>query len=315
MQTFEFNLSLILGHTIIYEYNLDKVVECRCDFGSDPTSSGESMDSILQAYRAHLPALMQATTKQIEPTEQAKLAAAQATDPGYLALQTALFKQYGPELAKAGADINAQNALAQANSDLAVVTGPGRQLTQAALDTQKIADPEYYATRKIVSDKLNQLLGTYDPTGLSEAERANVERASNQDQLRRGTYNTPSAIAAIENAMQYGDELNKKRTTLAQILGISSGAIPNLKSNVDAYQVATGKPSTGNLGDTKFMGANKNIGGETFSMGNSLLNTATQMQQQANDEKFNRRTTFDDVAQGFGVFSNLLGSVGSFRNS
>ena len=110
MQIFEINLSLVLSHTVVYEANLDKPCEV-LNFGDDPPASSESMASILQAYRAYLPDLLKLTTAQILPTEQAKLAAAQSTDPGYLALQDALYRQYGPSLAATGSAINKQNAL------------------------------------------------------------------------------------------------------------------------------------------------------------------------------------------------------------
>lgn len=306
MQIFDLNLSLILSHTIVYESGLNKPCECYCSNDS-PATTAESTASMMQAYVKYLPDLMKVASGQLLPTEQAKLATAQVTDPGYLALQDALYKQYGPSLAATGNQINAQNALAQAESDLAVVSGPGRELAKQALETQKIADPEYYASRAAVSNKLNQLVNSYDPTGLSESERANVERAANQDQIRRGTFNTPSQTSTIENAMQFGDALDKKKSTLAQVLGIASGAVPNLKSNVDAYQVATGKPSAANLGDSKFIGANKNVGGETFGLSGNFLNSVNQLRQQASEQKFTEGSTFQDVQQGFGIIGNIIG--------
>lgn len=263
--------------------------------GGDPpaTPVGESTAEMLQAYLGALPKLLSAT-------ENAQLKSSQITSPAYQALQNQLYQTFGPGLAKTSSDIEAQNALRQAQSDLAVVSGPGRDLVKEALVSQKLVDPEYYAGRGALGESLLSLLSGLNPNGLSSGEREEITRSNAQQDVARGNLNTPSATATTENAMNFGNALNAKRTNIANILGTAGGILPALQSGTDVYQVATGKPSTSNLGDSKFSGVKTNT--ET---GTNLLSSLSGLTSQSNELEANRRDNLDRVMQGFGGVGSL----------
>lgn len=304
---FELNLSLIIAHTLVYEQRLLSPKDFDPKNGGDPTyTTGETMDSILGAYVKHFPELVNVTSAGMLPLEQAKVNTAQVTAPQYDALQTLLYGTYGPQLAQIGSNINKQTALNQALSDTAVVSGPGRQLVQEALKSQQLADPEYYANRALAGNQLSSLLNSINMSGLTPMEREETQRAVNQQNVNRGNLTNPAQMTTVENAMSFGDELNKKRNTLANILGTATGFLPAAKSGVDVYQVATGKPSMQNLGDSKFQGVNQGVGSETMNLGSNLLNSATQANAATMQSNSQARDSLDRFNQ---TWSSILSFI------
>ncbi len=299
MDKFLFNLSLVLGHSVVYELKSILspygIVDDARNGGDPPAPTvGQSTNEQLQAYIQNLPNLAQTTSSQVLPTEQALQNASNVISPQQQQQALDLFSQYAPQFNQIGNTINAQNAQAQASSDLGVLQGPGQQLLSATDQAQRQLDPEYYATRTKTANSLSDLLGSINLNGLSGSERAEVERANAQSDASRGLANTPSQTATVSNAMNFGSALNTKRSQLANAIGAATNFLPSSQGSVSAFQVATGKPSS-NPGATQFSGPASNLGSQAFSLGNNLLGNINQTALNSANINANRRDTLDRV--------------------
>lgn len=281
--------------------------------GGDPQAPtpNESMEQVLKAYQDNLPGFLQTANTNILPTERAKLQAAQATGPGYAALQQQLYDTFGPAMSATGSKILEDQALAQAATDSKVLAGPGKELITQALEAQKLADPEYYKTRELASNRLGDLLGSIDLSGgLSKGENESISRRLAQENQARGTAIAPSQTDVVSGALKFGQAGRQRevenKNLLNSALQTANQAIPAFKSGTDVFQVATGKPSQANPGDNKFVGANQNLGQDTFNSANNLLNNATQLQNTAMDVNSKRRDSLDRFNE---TFSSTIGSL------
>jgi len=257
-----------------------------------PQTTQESMAQVLQAYSTYLPKVAQAAIGQIGPTEQAKLASSQAVSPGYSQLQADLFKQFGPQLAETGNQINAQNAQASAASDLSVLQGPGRDLVTSADALSRELNPGFYTARDEVGGGISKLLGGMDPNKLTSAELENQSRGLSRIGATSAAGN-PSMTSALANAGTFGDALSKKRSDYMGALQTATGGIGALAPTSDVLQTAVGRSSAMNTGADKFMGAKENTGQDAFSMAGNFMNTVAGTNQQANDLYQNRTTGAD----------------------
>lgn len=299
-----YNIALVLAHSIQYEIE-QQYPDCKniLNVGNDPAapSVNESTGDMLQAYIKYLPDLLKSTSAQVLPTEQAQLAASQQISPAYSKLQADIFSQIAPGLNKTGQDIARSNAMSSAESDKAVLAGPGRDLVTQGLETAKIADPEYYKTREATGGQLSNLLGSFNLNGLSGGERAEAERSINRGNAGRGLGNNEGTLNTVSNAMNFGNAFQQKRQNLQSAIGSATAFLGNgAKSGVDVFQQATGRPSVPNQGAAQFLGNNQNIGQTAQGMGLNLLGQIGQNQQSAMNINANRRDTWDRVAQAFG---------------
>jgi hypothetical protein len=181
-----------------------------------------------------LPSILQALTQ--AQTQQAPQLAQSELD---------LYKLLGPEYTRINSELNAQGQGAQAATDLGLLKGVGKDVTQQTLELQKLADPEFYALREALGAGANKLLGGINPNELSGAEIANIERTQNRSNIAAGTANTGSPLGAIKNAMTFGDKLASKQSTFAQTLNNIGNLAPNLKSGAFNYSAATGQAGAG----------------------------------------------------------------------
>ena len=172
--------------------------------GVAPDSSTESMNSILQAYRANLPELLRATGEQTPALAQQELRAAQGTTGDYNQLALNQLKQYAMPFAELSRSIDDK------------------------------LNPEVGLARSKTVDLLNSI----NLNGLSGGERSEVERALNQSNYATGNLGLDNATNAVQNAMQYGDRLSQKRADLAGAIstatGFSGGGAPSRFGTVSA---------------------------------------------------------------------------------
>jgi hypothetical protein len=275
---------------------------------SAPTSS-ESTQEMLKAYTAAMPGLMQAYQQNILPNEQAQLAASQAVSPGYNQLQSDLYKQYGPQLAQTGVDINKVNELGQIGTDTSALQAAQQSggLLDQTRTAQDAADPEAAKYRALASQKVSDLLNSINLNGLSGSERAEVERSNARDNVSRGT-ETPTATSTVSNAMNFGSALQGKRTALGNALTQSAQVAPGLSNGINAFTTTTGRSSSANTGIPQFGGTTQ-TGSSTQSQGTNLLNQIGQFQNTKLNIDANRRDTMDRVGQGVGMVGSLAGSA------
>ncbi len=285
----DYYIYLVLAHTIVYEQRVEGVnLQCK----STPqyqTSPSESTANMMQAMTQYLPGYLQSVGSQVLPLEQQLQDASATISPQVQQQQLDLYNKYGPQLNAVGADIAKQNALAQTSADKAVMEGPGQDLVKSNLELSKLQDPEYYAMRAQEAQKFGDLLGSYNMNGLSGSERSEVERSLNRDNANRGTYNTPSQTSTVENAMQFGSALDAKRTSLGNALNAATQFLPSSKSGVDTFQIATGKSSTGNTGESKFTGVQDLSKSNAFSSASDLLGNVNSAQGNAMNTSYNTR--------------------------
>jgi hypothetical protein len=313
MNTFEINLSIVLGHTLVWESSRLEVdndipLGYYRNGGSPAATTQESMAEVMKAYRENiLPMIQQQVqaARQYEP-EMQKLR--EEISPREQQLNADLYRQFGPQFAKTGSDIARQNAQAQAETDLGIVSGTGRDLVREAMRTQKEADPEAYRARELALQNLEQLQGSLtDPNaGLSGAEQAEIDRSLARGNYARGTGATPTATSTVSNAMAFGQagEARKaqRQSAIANAAQLATGAVQPLSSKIDTFQLTTGRPSI-NQGEAR-TGNAREVGQESNAMGMNLFGNASQMRQQENQINAQRKSALDQ-------FSQVMGSLPS----
>ena len=313
MNTFEYNLSKVLGHSMVWEstrLETDNGIPSGffVNGGAPAPTTQESMAEVMKAYRENIIPMIQqqvAAARQYEP-EMQKLR--EEISPKEQALNKRLYEEFGPEFARIGSQIARQNAQAQAETDLGIVSGTGRELVREAMRTQREADPEAYRARELALQNLEQLQGSLtDPNaGLSGAERAEIDRSMARENYARGTGATPTATSTVSNAMAFGQagEARKaqRQSAIANAAQLAAGAVQPLSSRIDTFQLTTGRPSV-NMGEAR-TGPAREVGQESNAMGMNLFGNASQMRQQENQINAQRKTALDQ-------FSQVMGSLPS----
>jgi hypothetical protein len=307
MNTFEINLSKVLSHSMVWESSRLEVdndipLGYYRNGGSPAPGTQESMAEVMKAYRENIIPMIQqqvAAARQYEP-EMQKLR--EEISPKEQALNKRLYEEFGPEFARIGSQIARQNAQAQAETDLGIVSGTGRELVREAMRTQKEADPEAYRARELALQNLEKLQGSLtDPNaGLSGAERAEIDRSMARENFARGTGATPTATSTVSNAMAFGQagEARKaqRQSAIANAAQLAAGSVQPLSSRIDTFQLTTGRPSI-NQGEAR-TGAAREVGQESNAMGMNLFGNASQMRQQENQINASRKDALDALTQG-----------------
>ena len=314
MNTFEINLSKVLGHSMVWESTrLETDNGIPSGFFVNGTNvipnTQESMESVMKAYRDNLIPMIQNQVQAAQAYEPAMQTLREQISPREQALNAQLYAQYGPQFARTGSDIARQNAQAQAETDLGIVSGTGRELAREAMRTQREADPEAYRARELALQNLEQLQGSLtDPNaGLSGAERAEIDRSLARENYARGTGATPTATSTVSNAMAFGGagEARKaqRQSAIANAAQLAAGAVQPLSSRIDTFQLTTGRPSI-NQGEARTGGA-REVGQESNAMGMNLFGNASQMRQQENQLNAQRKTGLDQFTQVMGSMPSV----------
>jgi hypothetical protein len=260
------------------------------------TPGAESMSSVLKAMQDYMPGVISEISK-VQPEvarSQAEIDA--AVSPIYAQSQTDLYRQFGPELNRIGNTIESENQLASSQRELDIANRYGGDLVTSADNLQRILDPEYYAGKAAVGKGVTDLMGSMDPTQLSGSERAEVERSVG----RSGAVNPMSSANTAANAMTFGSALQNKQANFANALGIAGQSITPLKSNVNAFEIATRRALTPNTGGQQFTGVQQNTGQNAWNTGNNFMNQASQLQQTRNQAQ---KSPLDLVTSLGGMFN------------
>lgn len=272
----------------------------RCYGGDAPApTTGESTAQMLYGYQQGLPGISQVANEQILPNELAQLNAAKAVSPGWADLTSQIYSQYAPGLNKVGADINAANAMSQAQSDANILKGPGRDIAAQSLEVAKINDPEYYATRAAMAKQLPDLL-----TGkLTGGEEEAIQRGIDRQNVNMGVGDRQSTAQLASNASQYGGAVHDRMT---QALSLATNALPTFKSGVDTGAQVLGRPTTANSGAAQFNTPQQGqLGGQQSQLSNSLLGQIGDTQRTAMGINANRRDALDRSSQVMSSLPNI----------
>ena len=282
-----------------------------------PEPLGKQTAESLQALVKYLPDYLATLNQSRIPTAQAELEAQKAVAPGYYQNSIDMYNKYGTEMNRQAADQDRANRTAGIQTDLGLVQGQGGQLAQQALGLLREADPEYYARRALVSDKLGEYVNSISPNQLTGSERSEIERGLARTNPGRADN---SAINTVQNAMTYGSALKAKRDELGNAINMAANALPSLRSNADVFGIATGRAGlSGNSGDQRFAQAGasaQNASNTGFNAGQAYGNqiNANQMQRQQ-IMAAGHKSFLDDIGQGIGAFSNLAGGFKSLRTN
>lgn len=301
---FEFNLSLVLGHSILFEQKQSVPLEVEDSFraqGDPPAAStGESTAAQLQAYIQYLPQLLNTTANSTLPVGQATQAASAVLSPEQQALQDQLFAEFYPQLQGLGDQLNASESgagITQASNNL---SGAGGNLISQAIAADEQANPEYYAARSQAGSKLSDLLNSVNLNGLTGSETAQVQRSNAQQDAQRGILASPSQTATVSNAMNFGTALQTKQANLASAISSASSFLPNSQSGVNAFAIGSGSATTpqSNPGTSQFLGTGSNATNTAASntaTGTSLLGDINSTATNAANIDANRRNSLDQV--------------------
>lgn len=256
---------------------------------SDPPApqSNESMRDMIQGLTDTLPAFMRVQNEQVLPQAQTELDTAKVISPQYAQLMDELYSTYGPRLANLGSDIEQINRERAAQTDLSILRGAGGDLAKEAQAVDRILNPEFYKTREAAADKLGQLLSSVN---LDDAN-PEAERLISQENARTGNTGNTSATNTVSNALSFGNELEKRRSSLSNAVNTATNFLQPAQGQFNPVVTALNRPST-NAGQTNFTGINK-PGGQAYQSGGQLLNSATTLKAQENDINSQRRDLLD----------------------
>lgn len=281
--------------------------------GQSPQGQQETTDSMMRGYVDNLDSFINATTRNILPSEQAQVDAARIINPQQQQNSLDIARQFLPQFTELGLQQQNQENMGRAANDTALLNGPGKDLVRANLEAQKIADPEFFANRERTGDKLGMLLDTLDDpdSGLDGSERAEIERSLARDNQAKGL-ETPTNMSAVSNAMNFGSagaaRKRAKQDAINKAMQSASQTLPQLRSGVDVLQLTTNRPSQVNQGVNRF-GENQQVGQTALGLGSQLMNQVGQNSRQTADINSKKRTAFDSVMQTMNSTSNLIGSI------
>jgi len=276
--------------------------------GPEYKGSGETTDDMMQAWAKHMPELTRIMGQNILPMERAQLDAQREIAPGQAKLSYDLSNEFMPKFTKLGIDQNRQQAQGQAESDLSLMSGTGRDLARETLLTQKELDPEFFKSREQSGDALTKLFASLDSptTGLSGAEREETTRSLARDNFSRGNADATQQ-STLEAAMKMGSagqaRKQQKQNAIGQAVGSAAGAMPAFRTGIDALQLTTGRASQPNAGLGQFGGVT-GVGDKTMGMGGQLL-------QQAGTFAGNKQNNLATKKSFIDNFSQVMGSLPS----
>ena len=271
--------------------------------GSSPPSLRENTDDMLLSLARYAPDAIRAIADTTPYTAQKQLEVERATAPGYSELQTQLYRQQAPELARIGSDVDRQQQLAAAQTEALLAGGrTGQQLVSAADTLQRQLDPEYYRTRARLDQGISTLLGGYDPYQLNASELENINRGLARSQGPT----TSSQQQTIANAMTFGQAGQNRWNNFANTLAQVAAGLPQLKSGIGGFEVAT-RRKLSSPGEQQFVGVTNpgatSATGTNFGFANNLMNEIGG----TNRNLINRRRDFDErVNQAIGSLSGIV---------
>lgn len=280
-------------------------------------STQETTADQLAAYIKYFPQLLQSVAGNTGTVERAQLGLSKELAPQQSALQADIARQFMPEFTQIGLDQARQQALGTAQTDAALLAGPGRDVVRNLTEAQRLADPEYFKQRELAMGALEKLFGSLsDPNaGMGATERAEVERTLARENAARGNV-APTQMGTVEAAMRFGSagEARKsaKQAAISQAVQTAAGAAPSMRSGVDAFQVTTGKPSS-NVGVARFGDVDANQGGATQNFGQSFLQNTGQFASNMQNNNAARKDAFDKFSQVMGSLPDCCWTFREFR--
>lgn len=261
-------------------------------------SSTTSTREIMDALQKQFPQYMSLLNSQVLPQALTELGAARAVSPEYQQLMTDLYGKYAPQLGKIGSDVERQQRLAGAETDVDILKGPGTELAIRNKEVDKLINPEQYKVREQAGSKLGELLSSIN---LNDPN-IEAERLVSQEAARSGNLATPSATSTTANALSFGKEQQKRRDALGNAIGTATGFLSGT-ATPNVALASTGKSASG-TGLSQFGGVTK-PGDTAYSQGSGFLGNTTGLRTQQLDIEANRRDVFDRINEGISGGPNV----------
>ena len=141
-----------------------------------------------------------------------------------------------------------------AGTDKSIMDLQGPYMAENVMDQLAITDQPWVQTRDAGAQKLQELLGSINMSGLSGGERAEIERMNARRNLQRGSAGGGGNLTGIENAMQFGSAMDRKRAALGNALQTATNFMAGSRSGYDPVQAVLGRGSGTNQIAAGFQG-------------------------------------------------------------
>ncbi len=257
----------------------------------------------MQAMTENFAPYSEEVRKQILPNELAKLDSSQQLTPQYAQLAADTIAKYGPQMNQANIDLNKQTRLGEADTDLALLKGAGRDITLQGQEIDKLLNPEYYKTREKSAGALGSMIDSLNPDNVgTEAERALAKM-----NIATGNAGGPaSASKTLAGGMVYGDEKLKRMSALNAALQTANQYLPTSRSEFSPINTALNRQANNYSGG---INTQQNAGNEAFQAGMNMFNQGSQIQQGYNQGQMSKKTGLDNAAMMMNATGSLLGGL------
>ena len=164
-----------------------------------------------------------------------------------------------------------------AGTDLDIMNMQGPYMAKATMDQLAQTDQPWLQTREAGRQKVQDLLNSINMGGLSGGERAEVERMNARRNLQRGSAGGGGNLTAIENAMQFGSALDRKRAALGNALQTATNFMAGSRSGFDPVQASLGRGSGTNQIAAGFQGVQpvKDYSGQMPNLSSNIMEGVT----------------------------------------
>lgn len=170
------------------------------------------------------------------PSQQTLQDVSEIITPQEQELFSQMYRQYGPEFARTGIDINRIAQTGNVQNDIGALGGGGLELLAMLQGTEDALSPGYAGARDQTLAGYRALLGAQDPTKLSGAELAETERGINRMNTQRGNINVTDATTTAAAAGEFGNALAGKQQRFAQALSLFPSLAGASKSQISPFE-------------------------------------------------------------------------------
>jgi hypothetical protein len=236
---------------MIFNNIVERKLGLRFYDGGASQSSGQqtsapqlSPQALLQMYQQALPVVANVGANNISGINQSLAQSAASANPVYTASGLQQLAGYAPGYTAAGAGVSDLNNLLNAG----VLNSSGSALAQAGQNVINQSNPLQAADMA----QSQNLVNSINLNGLSGGEQAAAERSLNQSNYATGNLGLDNATNAVSNAMNFGTQLQAKRTALANALGTANSVSGTQNSIFNPITTALSNPATSNFGLSQF---------------------------------------------------------------
>ena len=160
-----------------------------------------------------------------------------------------------------------------AGTDKTIMDLQGPGMAENVMDQLALTDKPWMDTRDTGAAKMQELLGSINMSGLSGGERAEIERMNARRNMQRGSAGGGGNLTAIENAMQFGSAMDRKRAALGNALQTATNFMAGSRSGYDPVQAVLGRGSGTNQIAAGFQGVQpvKDYSNQMGGMPNNIM--------------------------------------------